>query len=73
MRMKICRICGRISATDADHTDCTQKRRIELEDEHIKEGLPDRLNMAKSQGGLGVEIRAILEHLAREKVESSKD
>ena len=34
--MKICNICHKISATDKDHTDCVQKRSIEIEDENFK-------------------------------------
>lgn len=68
--MRICRICNRISATGSDHTDCVQQRRIEMEDEGLKESIPEKLDMAKNPGELGVEIRAILEHLAREKAES---
>ncbi len=65
--MKICSICKRISGTGEDHLDCIQKRRIELEEEDKKESLPERLDLAKSPNDLGVEIRAILEHLTKEK------
>ncbi len=69
--MGICSICKRISATGADHLDCVQLRRVEAEDEGFREGLPERLN-ATEAGDLGVEIRAVLEHLARERAESEK-
>ena len=69
--MKICNICHRISATDQDHLDCIQKRRIELEDEDLKKKIPEKLDIAKNPQDLGVEVRAILEHLSREKEDSS--
>ncbi|MCE2505225.1 MAG: hypothetical protein J4F36_01855 [Nitrosopumilaceae archaeon] len=65
--MKICNICHKISATGEDHTDCVQKRSIELESEDFKNGIPERLNLSKDYKELGVEVRAVLEHLAREK------
>ena len=68
--MRICRVCNKVSATGSDHTDCIQQRRIEMEDGGLKESIPEKLDMAKDPGELGVEIRAILEHLAREKAES---
>ena len=68
MPARICSICNKISATGLDHTDCIQRRRIEAEDAHWKEGLPERmLDAEKNSGDLGVEIKAILEHMAREK------
>ena len=71
--MKICSICHKISGTDQDHTDCIQKRRIELEDEDFKNKLPEKLDLAKNQEDLGVEVRAILEHLTKEKDRSERD
>ena len=65
--MKICNICNRISATGQDHLDCIQKRRVELEDEDLKNRIPEKLDLAKNPADLGVEIRAILEHLSKEK------
>ena len=65
--MRICGICHRISGTGQDHTDCVQRMRIELEDEDLKAGLPEKLDLARNPEDLGVEVRAILEHLAREK------
>lgn len=65
--VKVCGICGRISGAGGDHTDCVQRRRIELEDEDLKKGLPERLDLAGGRGGLGPEIRAVLDYMAREK------
>ncbi len=65
--MKICNICHRISATDEDHLDCVQKRRVELEDEDLKNKIPEKLDLAKNPQDLGIEVRAILEHLSKEK------
>jgi hypothetical protein len=65
--MKICNICHKISATGEDHTDCVQKRSIELEAEDFKTSIPEKLNLSKNDQDLGVEVRAVLEHLAREK------
>ena len=65
--MKICKICHRISSTGQDHIDCVQKRRITLEDNELKDKLAEKLNLAKNPQDLGVEVRAILEHLTREK------
>ncbi|HSB84026.1 MAG TPA: hypothetical protein VLD64_06030 [Nitrosarchaeum sp.] len=70
--MKICNICHRISATDQDHLDCIQKIRIENEDENFKQSIPEKLDLTKDSINLGVEVRAILEHLSKEnKKESS--
>ena len=65
--MKICSVCHRISATDQDHLDCVQKRRVELEDEDLKNKIPEKIDLAKNPEDLGVEVRAILEHLFRDK------
>ena len=65
--MKICNICNRVSATDEDHTDCIQMMRVELEDDDFKNKIPERIDIAGNRQDLGVEIRAVLEHLAREK------
>ena len=62
--MKICNICHRISATDQDHLDCIQK--IRLEDENFKRNIPEKLELSKDSQNLGVEVRAILEHLTKE-------
>ena len=65
--MKICNICHKISATDQDHLDCIQKRSIELQDEDFKNNIPERLNLSKNTQDLGVEVKAILEHLSKAK------
>ena len=65
--MKICSICHRLSGTGQDHLDCVQKRRIELEDDDRKNKLPEKLDMAKDPQDLGVEVKAILEHLAKQR------
>ncbi len=64
--MKICSICHRISATEYDHLDCIQKIRIEVEDENFKQSIPEKLELAKDSQNLGVEVKAILEHLTKE-------
>jgi len=65
--MKICSICHKISATGENHLDCIQKRSIELEDTEFKNDIPEKLNLSKNNQELGVEVRAILEHLTKEK------
>ena len=70
--MKICSICQKISATDKDHTDCIQKRSIEIEDQDFKNSIAEKLNLSKGNQDLGVEVKAILEHLTREKDQEDK-
>ena len=70
--MKICNICHKISATEQDHIDCIQKRRIELEDDDLKNKLPEKLDLSKNPQDLGIEVRAILEHLTKEKDKTEK-
>lgn len=65
--MKICSICHKISATNDDHLDCKEKRRIELEAEDLKETLNERLTISGLDGDLQKEIKAILEHMMKEK------
>ena len=65
--MKICSICHRISGTEQDHLDCIQKIRIENEDENFKQSIPEKLELTKNSQNLGIEIKAILEHLTKEK------
>ena len=67
--MKICKICNKISGTGEDHLDCIQQRSIEMEDEDFKNNIPEKLNLSKNNQELGVEVRAILEHLTKEKEE----
>ena len=69
--MKICSICHKISATNDDHLDCKEKRRIELEAEDLKETLNEKLTISGLDGDLQKEIKAILEHMMKEKKSSS--
>ena len=68
----MCNICHKISATDKDHTDCIQKRSIEIEDQDFKNSIAEKLNLSKGNQDLGVEVKAILEHLTREKLQEDK-
>ncbi len=70
--MKICNICHKISATDQDHLDCVQKRSIEMEDEDFKNSIPEKLNQSINSQDLAVEMKAILEHLAKGKDKEDK-
>lgn len=70
--MKICNICHKISATDQDHIDCIQKRSIEMEAEDFKNNIPEKLNLSNNPQDLAVEMKAILEHLAKGKDKSDK-
>ncbi len=65
--MKICSICHKISATDEDHLDCIQKRKVELGDDDFKQKLPEKLDMAKNSEDLQPEIRALLDYMTKEK------
>ena len=65
--MKNCSICHKISASDQDHLDCIQKRSIEMEDVNFKNDIPEKLNLSKNNQDLGIEVKAILEHLTKEK------
>jgi len=65
--MKLCNICHKISATDDDHLDCVQKRSIELESEDFKNSIPEKLNLSKDNQELDVGVKAILEHLSKNK------
>ncbi len=66
--MKTCSICNKISGTDDDHLDCQEKRRIELEAQDLKEKLPEQLDMAKNANDLNLEIKAVLDHMTKEKM-----
>ncbi len=70
--MKICNICHKISATDQDHLDCIQKRSIEMKDEDFKNNITEKLNLSNNPQDLAVEMKAILEHLAKGKDKSDK-
>lgn len=65
--MKICSICHKISGTAEDHLDCKEMRRIELEVDDVKEKLPEKLDMAKNADNLNSDIKAVLNHMTREK------
>jgi hypothetical protein len=65
--MKTCSICNKISGTDDDHLDCQEKRRIELESQDLKEKLPEQLDMAKNANDLNLDIKAVLDHMTKEK------
>ena len=71
--MKICNICHKISATDQDHLDCVQKRSIEMQDEDFKNNIPEKLNLSNNPQDLAVEMKAILEHLAKGKDKDKED
>ena len=70
--MGTCSICKKISASGSDHLDCMEKRRIVLEDGAVKEKLSERLNVEKDPNNIGVEIKAMLEHLTKEKETKSE-
>jgi len=70
--MKICNICHKISATDQDHLDCVQKRSIEMENKDFKNKIPEKLNQSINPQDLAVEMKAILEHLAKGKDKEDK-
>jgi hypothetical protein len=65
--MKICNICHKISGSGEDHLDCVQKRRVELEDEDFKSKITENIQISNNSQDLGVEVKAILEHMSREK------
>ena len=65
--MKICNICHKITGSGQDHLDCVQKRSVELEDVDFKSKITENLQLSNNSQDLGVEIKAILEHLARDK------
>ena len=67
--MKICSVCKKISGSDDDHLDCIQKQRVELEDLNFKNKIPEQLELSNISQDLGVEVKAILEHLAKDKEE----
>ncbi len=40
-----------------------------MEDENFKNNIPEKLNLSKNNQDLGIEVKAILEHLTKEKEE----
>lgn len=69
--MKICSICHKISATDQDHTNCKEKLRVELEAEDFKKSIPEKLDLAKNANDISPDIKALLDHMSREKKKES--
>ena len=67
--MKICSVCKKISGTDNDHLDCLQKQKVELENEDFKSKIAEQLELSTGTQDLGVEVKAILEHLSKNKDE----
>jgi hypothetical protein len=65
--VKLCNICNKISATDQDHLDCVQRRSIELEAKDFKNNIPEKLNLSSNTQELDVGVKAILEHLSKNK------
>ena len=65
--MKLCNICHKISGTGQDHLDCIKKRSLEVEAEDFKNNIPEKLNLSNNTQEIGVEVRAILEHLSKNK------
>jgi hypothetical protein len=65
--LKICSISHKISGTEEDHLDCKEMRRIEVEDDDVKEKIPEKLDMAKNADNLNSDIKAVLNHMTREK------
>jgi hypothetical protein len=70
--MKTCSICKKISASDNDHLDCVEKKRIELENLELKDTIIEKLDLGKDPNNMGAEIKALLGHMAREKESKSE-
>ena len=69
--LKICSICRKISATDDDHTDCKEKLRVELEAEDFRKSIPEKLDLMKNPDDIQPDIKALRDHLSREKKKES--
>jgi len=67
--LKICSICKKISASDEDHLNCIEKRRVELEANDFKESIAEKLTIGESND-IHTDIKGILEHLGKEKKRS---
>ena len=67
--MKICSICHKISGTDEDHLDCKEKKRIELENQDLKQKIPEKLDMAKNANDLNVDIKSYFRSYDKRKKE----
>ena len=70
--MKTCSICKKISASDNDHLDCVEKKRIELENLELKDTITGKLDLGKDPNNMGKEIKALLGHMSRERETESK-
>ena len=70
--MGTCSICKKICATDNDHLDCIEKRRIELENLQLKDTITEKLDLGKDPNNMGEEIKALLGHIARKKETKSE-
>ena len=68
--MGTCSIYKKVSATDGDHLHCIEKRRIELENVHLKDTITEKLDLEKDPNNMGKEIKALLGHMNREKENS---
>lgn len=60
--MRTCKICGKLSASNKDHADCIEKRRLELAETNDAD-----LEEISSDGELGPELDALLGHMASHK------
>jgi hypothetical protein len=69
--MKICAICHKISATDDDHVDCKEKLRVEMEAEDFKKSIPEKLDLMKNPNDIQPDIKALMDHMSREKKKES--
>lgn len=49
-----------------------KKKNIEIQDEEFKNNITEKLNLSKNNQDLGIEVKAILEHLTREKDRSEE-
>jgi len=65
--VKICSICHKISGSDKDHLDCIQRQYVDLEDGDFKSKIAEQIELSKNSQELDVGVKAILEHLAKEK------
>jgi hypothetical protein len=63
----VCSICHKLSANGKDHLDCQELRKIELEAKDFKEKIPEKLELSRNETELSTEIKAILEHMTKQK------
>lgn len=57
--MHLCKICGKLSATNKDHTGCIEKRRLELAEAGKAENAG-----STTDGELASELGALIGHIA---------